>query len=138
MNLTGRSPYAKGQKADKKPKRLRPVSAKRAARKASANGKADAAYLSAVHQLLCICGCGKQCEEAHHCKDQPPHDYNGGMGPYDRLACAGRKSADRDTIPLCQEAHHLYHRDRPRFHALYGFDYEHIERTREKVADHAK
>jgi hypothetical protein len=134
MNLTGRPIYAKGQKADKPRKGMRPVSAKKAKHKASAEGKADAAYLSAVHQLPCICGCGKICEEAHHCKDQPPHDYNDGMGPYERLACAGRKSADRDTIPICREAHHMYHRNRPRFHALYGFDYEHIEWTRKKVA----
>jgi hypothetical protein len=73
------------------------------------------------------------CEEAHHCKDQPPANDNKGMGPYERLACAGRKSGDRDTIPLCHEAHRMFHLERARFNALYGPDYSYIPQTRKYV-----
>lgn len=135
-NLTGRPIYQKGQSKPKKAsKPMRKVSEKKAAYRASAEGKSDLKYMGEVKQLHCI-GCGSPPpNDAHHCKDQPPYDYNKGMGPYDKPP--GMRGA-RDTIPLCPNGCHnfgpnSYHMGRNNFHRLHGNDYEYIEQTRELV-----
>lgn len=115
--------------ATKQRKPLPRVSKKRAARAVSEQGLADAAYLDGVRGLPCI-ACGRVgATEAHHCRDTPPYDE---QGLYDRLPAAGRKSGNRDTIPLCgpDGCHRKYHLERAQFHADHGPDYGFIGVTR--------
>lgn len=117
----------------KQRKPIRQVSKKRAARAVSEQGLADAAYLAAVRGLPCAaCGAVGR-TEAHHPRDSPPHAE---QGLYDRLPCAGRKSSNRDAIPLCgpDGCHQMYHMERAKFHSLYGRDYTYIGTTRADLA----
>lgn len=87
----------------------------------------DPAYLNRVRGLPCAC-CGKPPpNEAHHCRDKPDFDER---GLYVQTPGAGRKSHDRDAIPLCGPCHRMFHLDRPRFRQLAGKDYSHIGPTR--------
>ena len=135
-DLMGRGPLGqKTPKAKKKPKGMRQVSKKRQDYWLSPQGKADLSYMAAVKGLPCA-ACGSPApNDAHHCKDLPPADYNNGMGPYERLPGAGMKSAARDCIPLCPNKCHnfgpdSYHQGRENFHKLHGPDYGFIEQTR--------
>ncbi|WP_411975968.1 hypothetical protein [Sulfitobacter faviae] len=115
---------------------MRRVSKKRAARRASKQGQADLAYMGLVKQLpCCICGSPPP-NDAHHCRSQPsagePHAY-------EQLPAAGRRSGDRDTIPLChwdchQEGPESYHRAKRSWEARNGPDYSYIPSTRAAVA----
>ena len=111
--------------------RIRPISKKKAARKTSAEGRADAAHLDAIRALPCA-ACGRAGpSEAHHCRDRP--DYHE-RHLYDRLPGAGQRSADRDAIPLCSNHHRMFHLLREEFHAQYGRDYYMIAQARDDVA----
>lgn len=108
---------------------LRRVSAKKAARAASSEGRADAAYLDAVRALPC-CACGRSApSEAHHARDLPDH---ADRHLYERIPGAGLRSSDRDAIPLCgpDGCHRMFHLERSQFHALYGRDYYMIKDVR--------
>lgn len=96
-----------------------------------AKAKPNPAYLARVHELPCVC-CGAFPVEAHHCRDMPPFDER---GRYERLPAAGRKSGDRDAIPLCPNHHAMFHLQRSGFHALFGVDYQYIATTRATLDD---
>ena len=94
--------------------------------------RADPKYLSAVRRLPC-CACGVVGRtEAHHCRDAPAFDER---HLYDSLPAAGRKSADRDAIPLCgpDGCHAAFHLDRKTFHLQFGRDYYYIAVSRNAV-----
>jgi len=110
---------------------MRRVSAKKAKRAASAEGKADALYLDAVRALPCVC-CGVMGVDPHHCRDTPDFDER---GLYDRIPGARMRSADRDAVPLCPPHHRMFHLERAAFHAKYGKDYRFIAQTRAAVSD---
>lgn len=136
-NLTGLAPYQKGQSKPKRvSKPMRRVSAKKAAYRASKEGLRDWDYIGKVKQLPCA-ACGSPApNDAHHCKDIPPADYNNGMGPYDKPP---KSRGARDTIPLCPRGCHnfgpnSYHMGRDNFHRLHGPDYGFLEQTR-KLAE---
>lgn len=94
--------------------------------------KPDPAYLSKVRALPCVCcGFAGGCDP-HHCSDIPPENE---QGLYTRLPCAGRRSGDRDAIPLCRFHHDMYHRNMAEFHAIYGVDYQYIAPTRAMLSD---
>lgn len=77
-------------------------------------------HIGAIKSQDCIC-CGRAGpSEAHHCRDLPDYEDR---DIYKRLPGAGRKSADEDTLPVCQPCHRMFHLERPKFHALYGKDY---------------
>ena len=135
----GKPPLGLKQPNPSKPRKgMRKVSAKKAAYRASSEGKADLEYMGLVRQLPC-CTCGSQRDvDAHHCRDTPPADDRGGMGPYSKLPGAGMKSGALDTIPLCHSGCHMfgpnsYHDGRAKFHELHGNDYSYIEQTRKLV-----
>jgi len=123
-----------------KPKRvkkgLRNVSKKRAAHRSTKKGQCGLSYMGAVKQLPCvICGSPPP-NDAHHCQSRPPADEPHG---YDQLPAAGRKSGDRDTIPLChwdchQEGPNAYHKSKRAWEARNGPDYSFIPSTRAAVA----
>ena len=111
MNLSGRPPEQKKVKPPPNP-----------------------AHKRAVKRMAC-CACGRPGpSHIHHCRDKPPFDE---IGIYRWLPGAAETSADEDGIPLCPDCHqngpNAYHRNRPGFHALYGYDYEMIEPTRAAV-----
>jgi len=94
--------------------------------------KPDPAYLARVRELPC-CACGKYGpSEAHHCRDLPDYEER---GLYSQLPGAARRSGDRDTIPLCQNDHWMFHNRRDEFHAEYGKDYGYIPTTRAALSD---
>lgn len=132
---TGREPYQKGSAKPKNRKGLRKVSAKKAVYRASKEGQSDWDYMGKVKQLPCA-ACGSPApNDAHHCKDMPPADYNNGMGPYDKPP---KSRGARDTIPLCPRWCHnfgpnSYHMGRDNFHRMHGPDYDYIEQTRKLV-----
>lgn len=139
MNIMGKPPLGlKNRDAEPETKIRKPVrkvSAKRAAHRASADGKAGSDYMGHVKSLPC-CICGKPGpSDAHHCFHRPPVDDPHG---YDRLPGARMKSGDRDTIPLCK-AHHqdgpdAIHNGKASWLDRFGPDYAHIPATRAAVA----
>ncbi len=117
-------------------KGMRRVSRKKAAQRASPEGKADLEYMGYVKQLPCrICGITDNVD-AHHCQDKPPADE---PHAYEQLPAAGRKSGARDTIPLChwdchQEGPLAYHQNKRAWAERNGPDYGFIPSTRAAVA----
>ena len=89
----------------------------------------DPEHLDYVHRLPCMC-CGRIGVEAHHCRDKPDHEER---EIYTRIPGAGRKSHDRDAIPLCMEHHKMFHLFRSDFHEQFGRDYRLIPKVRELV-----
>lgn len=134
--LTTRKPLSRGTAQLARTQNVRPVSKRRQKARQSAEGQAGLAYMRAVKMLPCV-ACGRPGpNDAHHCKDTPP---DGKPGLYDRLPAAGRKSGDRDTIPLCPEHHRApypdaYHTNRTAWAERHGPDYSHIGPTRAAVA----
>ena len=95
----------------------------------------DRRYLGKVKQLPCAVCNAPPPSDAHHCTHRPPEGEPHG---YTRLPCAGRKSGDRDAIPLCK-AHHqdgpgAIHNGKETWAALHGPDYQFIPTTRAAVA----
>lgn len=94
----------------------------------------DREYLGKVKTLSCaVCGAPPP-SDAHHCTHRPSFD---GPNPYQQEPAAGRKSGDRDAIPLCK-AHHQNGPDAIHFNKLtwrekHGPDFGYIEQTRELV-----
>jgi hypothetical protein len=136
--LRPHGPNPKPVKQPKKPRRgLPPVSAKKRAYRKSEAGREGQAYMVAVKGLPCvICGSPPP-NDAHHCKDVPP---DGRKGLYQQLPAAGRKSGDKDTIPLCRSCHQTgpeaYHKNRTAWREKHGPDYGFIGPTRAAVANH--
>lgn len=102
--------------------RLRPVSAKRTAYRASDEGQNELRYMGAVKQLPC-CTCGAPPpNDAHHCY----HDRYG-----------TRKESGFDTIPLCHDGCHQgprgVHAEKRSWRARHGPDHGYIDETRAKV-----
>lgn len=105
--------------------RIRKVSAKKRAYRASAEGQEAMAYMAAVKQLpCCICGA--------HGPSDAHHVIHGRYG--------SRKSSDFDVIPLCRSCHldgpHAIHRGKETWEKLHGPDYSYIEAAREAVKLH--
>lgn len=96
---------------------------------------ADPAYLARVRELPC-CICGRWPVDAHHCRSLPPANE---PHAYTRLPAHGRKSGDRDTIPLCHDGCHQvgplsFHQDKHGWERRNGPDYGFIPATRAAVA----
>lgn len=108
MNLTGKQPQ---------PKVKRP--------------KPNKKHIEKIKSLPCITCHHHAPSEAHHCRDLPDADHN----IYQHTPGAGMKSADEDSIPLCQPCHWMFHNDRGTFHTLYGRDYLWIPLARADAAD---
>lgn len=115
-DLTGRGPV--GQKAAKGPRQprkgLRPISAKKAARKATERAHGALEHMAKVAALPCLV-CGAWPVEVHHLPD-PRSDFR--------------------TIPLCP-AHHrreygpqAYHYSRRNFNAAHGSDDDLLKRVK--------
>jgi hypothetical protein len=119
-----------------KRKPMKKVSRKRKEYRASDAGQDGLAYMGKVKTLPC-CICGKHGpSDAHHCKDKPWSDQ---VNPYEQEPCAGRKSGDRDTIPLCKSCHQdgpmAYHGPNPdAWRERNGPDFFYIPETRKLVA----
>ena len=106
-----------------------------AVRQKSVTPPADMAYMRAVKQLpCCVCGAPPP-SDAHHCTHRPldgePHAYT--LEP-----AAGRRSGDRDTIPLCK-CHHqtgpeAIHNGKASWRMKHGPDFGFIPATRAAVA----
>lgn len=101
--------------------RLRQVSAKRAAYRASDEGQDALRYMQAVKQLpCCVCGSAPP-NDAHHCIS-------------DRYGT--RKASDFETVPLCKECHqgpHGVHAEKRSWRERHGPDHGYIAETRAKV-----
>ena len=96
---------------------LKPVSAKRKAHKASAEGRAGKAHMAAVAQLPCVI-CGARPVQVHHV-------IHGRYGT--------RKAPDTDTIPLCRSCHDSLHAGKEAWAAKWGPDYTYLPRVRAMV-----
>lgn len=138
MKVAPRPPLGlKSDKPAKKPRKgMRKVSKKRAQHRASQVGKDGLAYMAAVKQLPCVICRAPPPSDAHHCKSKPPANE---PHAYERLPAAGRKSGDRDTIPLCHDGCHqegplAFHMGQRSWEARNGPDYQFIPSTRAAVA----
>lgn len=113
MNLTRQPIHQKGAKK---------------ARKASVK---DPAYMGRVKQLPCVICNAPPPSDAHHCTHKPYVDEH---NPYEREPCAGRKSGDRDTIPLCKKHHQdgpeAIHNGKSRWREKHGPDFSYITNIR--------
>lgn len=113
----------KGTTREAKPRRVKPISDKRAAHWRSPRGKAEKAYMAAVKQLPCIiCGAPAP-SDAHH----PICERFG-----------GRKVSGFDVIPLCHSGCHqdgprAIHTDKTAWMQRNGSDRDYIEPTRNQV-----
>lgn len=112
----------KGTTREVKPRRVKPISDKRAAYWRSPRGKAALAYIAEVKQLPCV-ACGRHGpSDAHH----PICERYG-----------GRKSDDFEVIPLCKACHQdgprAIHTDKTAWMQRNGSDRGYIERTRSQV-----
>ena len=112
----------KGAKPEKVRKPMRQISAKKAAHRASKEGKAGLAYMALVKQLPCAICDAPPPSDVHHCI----HDRFG-----------SRKSSDFDTIPLCK-AHHqdgpdAIHNGKASWATKHGPDYGYIQQTLKAV-----
>jgi len=101
---------------------LRPVSAKRKAKRTSADGQAALRYMQAVKQLPCaVCGA------------PPPSDAHHVI--HDRYGSA--KASDWDVIPLCKRHHqdgpNAIHNGKRTWREHYGPDHGHIKATADAV-----
>lgn len=147
MNITGQGIYQKLRDlitgdSDEPAPRIEPsftkqrkpmskVSKKRKEYRASKAGKDGLAYMGLVKALPC-CVCGRPGpSDAHHCKSKPYADQ---QNPYTQEPCAGRKSGDLDTIPLCKSCHTdgplAYHNGAETWEARNGPDFYYIPETR--------
>lgn len=123
-DLMGRGPL--GQKGQSKPKKaskpIRKVSEKKAAYRASAEGKSGLEYIGKVKQLPCVICEAPAPSDAHHC-------FHGRYG--------SRKVDDFSVIPLCKACHqdgpNAIHRGKQSWLMRNGPDYGYIEQTRELV-----
>jgi len=94
----------------------------------------DRQYMGIVKTFDCI-QCGRAGpSDAHHCTHRP---YEGEHDPYDRHPCAGRRSGDRDTIPLCKDCHQngpsAIHKSKDGWRDRNGPDFHHIPSIRARV-----
>lgn len=97
--------------------------------------KSDVPYMGMVKQLPCvICGAPAP-SDAHHCTHRPNADEPHG---YTRIPSAGKRSGDRDTIPLCKRHHQngpeAIHNGKESWRRKHGPDYSYIPATRAAVA----
>jgi len=107
-----------------KPKPMTQVSAKKAAYRASEEGKAALQYQGLVKQLPCaVCGAAGP-SDAHHVI-------------HDRFS--SRKSSDLDVIPLCkihhQDGPEAIHNGKERWREKHGPDHGYLEQTREMIGE---
>lgn len=123
--------------APKKRKRIRQVSKKRAAYRASVDGMKGSEYMALAATRPCVaCGATHRHRELHHCKDKPPL---GQAGPYQKSPHEHVRTGDFDVIPLCMFYCHkdgpdAYHTDRTTWNERHGPDYSYILPTRAAVA----
>jgi hypothetical protein len=96
---------------------LRPVSPKRRAHKASAEGQAGRDYMADVARLPCVI-----------CASWPVHVHHVIHGRY-----STRRAPDTGTIPLCRACHDDLHRDKAAWATRHGPDYSHIPAVRDAV-----
>lgn len=123
----------KQPRAEKQPRKpMRKVSAKRAAYRASKEGKIASGHIAAVKSMPCVT-CGKTGpSDAHHCRSQPP---DGEKHHYRRLPAAGRRSSDFDTIPLCRSCHSARHEAPAVWVAAHGPDYGFLPLVRAALSE---
>ena len=121
----GKPPLGLKQPKTSKPRKgMRKVSAKKAAYRASSEGKAAMEYIGLVKQLPCaVCGAAGP-SDAHHV-------FHGRYGT--------RRASDFDVIPLCKRHHQdgpeAIHNIKETWAARHGPDYSYIEQTRKLVGD---
>ena len=105
-------------------KGMRKVSSKKAAYRASSEGKAAREYMGLVKQLPCAVCSAAGPSDAHHV-------FHGRYGT--------RKASDFDIIPLCKRHHQdgpdAIHNIKETWAARHGPDYGYIEQTRKLVGD---
>lgn len=117
MNLTRQSPAPKAPK-------LTPAE--------KAKGKE---HMAGVKVLPCVICNAPPPSDAHHCT----HRYTGldDLNPYTIEPCAGRRSGDYDTIPLCKSCHQngptAIHNGKERWRKRNGPDYLYLPMVREMV-----
>ena len=137
MNLMGLAPYQKGQKPAKPPrKRMRQVSPKKAAYRASEAGKEGSAYMGKVKQLPCVC-----CQQLGRVQCSPTEVHHVKSGRFGNL-----RESDKCVIPLCHSHHNKlrpypgdevvagYHNGQETWERKFGPDYGFIPPTRALVA----
>lgn len=94
----------------------------------------DFEYMERVKMLPCAITGAPPPSDAHHCQHWPEDIEN---HPYTRLPGAGRKSGDRDTIPLSKAMHQdgpeAFHNGKETWRRKHGPDYGYIEQTRRLV-----
>ena len=94
---------------------MRKVSKKRAARRASKQGQAEAAHMARVKQLPCVICHRPGPSDAHHVI----HDRYG-----------SRKASDLHVIPLCKRHHQdgpdAIHNGKETWREKYGADHEYL------------
>ena len=123
MNLTGRPIYAKGQKADKPRKGMRPVSAKKTKHKATEKAAGAHEHIAAVKALPCIT-CG-------HPAPSYAHHVTGDKQP----------RSDWRVIPLCYDCHQGpegYHAAKRTWVAKHGPDFMLLDQVAKIIAQSAK
>lgn len=123
-----RTPINRGTKG------LPRVSKKRAAHRASKEGKLALAYAGDVKCLPCAICNAPPPNDAHHCKDTPPA---GEPSPY--RGTPGSRN-HYDAIPLCPHGCHnfgplSFHVNRKSWRERNGPDYGYIEQTRNRVKE---
>ena len=116
-----RTPLARSKPLQAR-KPMNKVSAKRKAKKASAEGQAGLEHMARVAQLPCVI-CGAWPVHVHHC-------FHGRYG--------ARKASDFDTIPLCPRDHldgpEAIHRDKSGWMARNGPDYSYLDRVKDALS----
>ena len=114
-----RRPMPRGKPLTSKT-RMKPVSAKRKAYRASAEGQAGLEHMARVKMLPCVICNAPPPNDAHHCY-------------HDRYGTA--KESDFDTIPLCKWCHQdgplSVHRAKATWREMHGPDYSYLDRVKE-------
>lgn len=109
--------------------RMKQVSDKKRQRRASAEGQAALAYLSAVKQLPCVVCGSPGPNDAHHCQS----------GRFSKA-----RSSDFDTIPLCPRHHRqeygpgAYHYSKRAWEDTHGPDTDYIGQTQMAILGYIK
>lgn len=114
---------------------MRRVSKKRAARRASPEGREDAEYLAKVRSLPCVI-----CQAFGMTQNSPTEAHHVKSGRF-----SGRRTPDKMAIPLCHSHHNKlrpypgdedkigYHNAQATWESLYGEDHEYSAATRDRI-----
>lgn len=119
--------------------RIKPVSDKRRAYRASDEGKAGIEHMGRVRALPCII-----CHEFGMRQNSPTEAHHVKSGRY-----GSRKESDFDTLPLCHSHHNKlrpypgdeakvgFHNAQATWEGLYGEDHEYLDRVRDILEGNA-